>query len=77
MSAAVGWEEDGVTTIIFRKKLSANGPTDHTIGNEEMHVSSPVAPHILSLLLLLSGLKQNLISDWPSCHICIFASILH
>jgi len=38
LSAAVGWEEDGVTTIIFRKKLSANGPTDHTIGNEEMHV---------------------------------------
>ena len=46
----MGWEEDGVTTLIFRKKLSANGPTDHTIGNEEMHVSSPTA-HTLSLLL--------------------------
>eukprot|EP00092_Neocalanus_flemingeri_P024776 GFUD01026865.1.p1 GENE.GFUD01026865.1~~GFUD01026865.1.p1 ORF type:complete len:678 (-),score=153.52 GFUD01026865.1:380-2230(-) len=38
LTAAIGWEEDGETTIIFRKKLSANGPTDHSITNEEMHI---------------------------------------
>ena len=38
LTAAIGWEEDGETTIVFRKKLSANGPTDHSITNEDMHV---------------------------------------
>jgi len=38
ITAALGWEEDGETTIIFRKKLVANGPTDHSITNAAMHV---------------------------------------
>jgi len=38
LSSAMGWEEDGVTTLIFRKPLQANGPTDHSILDEEMHV---------------------------------------
>ena len=38
ITAAIGWERDGETTIVFRKKLSASGPTDHSIVNENMHV---------------------------------------
>lgn len=33
-----GYEKDGVTTIIFRKKLDADEPTDHSITDELMHV---------------------------------------
>jgi hypothetical protein len=38
LTSAMGWEVDGVTTIVFRKPLQANSPTDHSIGMEEMHV---------------------------------------
>ena len=38
LTAAIGWEEDGETTIIFRKKMAANGPTDHSIIDDQMHV---------------------------------------
>ena len=38
ITAAIGWERDGETVIIFRKKLTASGPTDHSIANEHMHV---------------------------------------
>jgi len=38
LTAALGFEEDGVTTIMFRKKLTANGPTDHSITNDQMHI---------------------------------------
>ena len=38
ITASIGWEEDGETTIIFRKKMVANGPTDHSILNDNMHV---------------------------------------
>jgi hypothetical protein len=34
----VGWERDGETTILFRKKLKGSGFSDHDIVNEEMHV---------------------------------------
>jgi hypothetical protein len=36
LTAALAWEEDGMTTILFRKKLAANGPTDHAITDTEM-----------------------------------------
>ena len=38
MTSAHGWEEDGITTLVFRKPLHANGPTDHSIEEAEMHV---------------------------------------
>ena len=38
LTSATGWEEDGITTLVFRKPLQANGPTDHSIVEEEMHV---------------------------------------
>jgi len=38
LRSAAGWEEDGITTLVFRKPLQANGPTDHDIMEEEMHV---------------------------------------
>jgi len=37
LTGAMAWEEDGETTIFFRKKLEANGPTDHTIVEGDMH----------------------------------------
>lgn len=38
LTAAMGFEKDGVTTILFRKKLEANEPSDHSIENSLMHV---------------------------------------
>jgi len=38
LTASMAWEEDGETTIFFRKKLAANGPTDHDIVDADMHV---------------------------------------
>jgi len=38
LTAATGWEEDGETILMFKKKLSATGPTDHHLLDEEMHV---------------------------------------
>lgn len=36
--AALGFEKDGVTTILFRKKLQAKESTDHSIEDDLMHV---------------------------------------
>jgi len=38
LTAAAGWERDGETVIMFRKKLKGNGFTDHDITEENMHV---------------------------------------
>lgn len=38
LTAAMGFEKDGVTTIVFRRKLAANEPTDHEIADSEMLV---------------------------------------
>ncbi|KAL1129683.1 hypothetical protein AAG570_012628 [Ranatra chinensis] len=38
LTAAMGFEKDGVTTILFRKKLIATEPTDHSIENAMMHI---------------------------------------
>lgn len=38
ITAAMGFEKDGVTTILFRKKLDAKEPSDHSIVNDLMHV---------------------------------------
>ena len=38
LTAAMGFEKDGVTTILFRKKLKATEPSDHTIEEDLMHV---------------------------------------
>ena len=37
ITAAIGWDRDGETVIIFRKKLTASGPTDHSITNENIN----------------------------------------
>lgn len=31
ISSATGWEREGVTTIIFRRKIKTSDPTDHTL----------------------------------------------
>lgn len=31
LTSATGWEKDGFTTIIFRRKLKTNDPTDHDL----------------------------------------------
>ncbi|XP_011304323.1 uncharacterized protein [Fopius arisanus] len=38
LTAAMGFEKDGVTTIVFRRKLATNEPTDHEIVNGSMQV---------------------------------------
>nr|XP_012552133.2 uncharacterized protein LOC101739898 isoform X3 [Bombyx mori] len=38
ITAASGYEENGVTTILFRKKIKAKEPTDHSIVDDIMHV---------------------------------------
>merc|ERR1719427_2263952 len=38
LTASMAWEEDGEATIFFRKKLAANGPTDHDIVDADMLV---------------------------------------
>ena len=38
MTAALGFERDGETTILFRKKLNSEAFSDHSIVNDEMHV---------------------------------------
>uniref|UniRef100_A0A182FFV1 DOMON domain-containing protein n=1 Tax=Anopheles albimanus TaxID=7167 RepID=A0A182FFV1_ANOAL len=38
LTATGGFEKDGVTTIVFRRKLEANEPTDHAIVDDLMHV---------------------------------------
>ncbi|XP_052758023.1 uncharacterized protein LOC113522394 isoform X1 [Galleria mellonella] len=38
ITAASGFEENGVTTIMFRKKIKAKEPTDHSIVDDLMHV---------------------------------------
>lgn len=38
LTAAAGFEENGVTTIIFRRKLQADEPTDHSIIDDLTHV---------------------------------------
>ncbi|XP_018044703.1 PREDICTED: uncharacterized protein LOC108684748 isoform X3 [Atta colombica] len=38
LTAAFGYERDGVTTILFRRKLATNEPTDHEIRNGNMQV---------------------------------------
>ncbi|XP_023033743.1 uncharacterized protein LOC6638494 isoform X6 [Drosophila willistoni] len=38
LALGTGFEENGMTTIIFRKKLVANEPTDHTLDDALTHV---------------------------------------
>ncbi|XP_060807673.1 uncharacterized protein LOC106141451 isoform X2 [Amyelois transitella] len=38
ITAASGYEENGVTTIMFRKKIKAKEPTDHSVVDDLMHV---------------------------------------
>ncbi|XP_013138418.1 PREDICTED: proteoglycan 4-like isoform X2 [Papilio polytes] len=38
ITAASGFEENGVTTIMFRRKIKAKEPTDHSLVDDEMHV---------------------------------------
>lgn len=38
LTAALGYERNGVTTILFRRKLTANEPTDHEIRDGNMQV---------------------------------------
>jgi len=38
LALGTGFEENGVTTIIFRKKLVATHPTDHTLDDALTHV---------------------------------------
>lgn len=38
LTATGGFEVDGVTTIVFRRKLEANEPTDHSFVDDLMHV---------------------------------------
>ncbi|XP_076338554.1 uncharacterized protein LOC143240269 isoform X1 [Tachypleus tridentatus] len=38
LTAAVGFEKDGKTTVLFRKKIKAEELTDHTIENAEMNI---------------------------------------
>ncbi|GLV40155.1 nahoda [Carabus blaptoides fortunei] len=38
LTAALGWEKDGITTIVFRKKLKATEMSDHSIEEDLMHV---------------------------------------
>lgn len=38
LTAAMGYERDGVTTILFRRKLETNEPTDHVFREGPMHV---------------------------------------
>ncbi|KAK8372669.1 hypothetical protein O3P69_011719 [Scylla paramamosain] len=38
LTAALGWEVDGQTMILFRRKLEASEPTDHPITKGAMHV---------------------------------------
>lgn len=38
LTLGTGYEENGVTTIIFRKKLVATEPTDHTLDDALTHV---------------------------------------
>lgn len=38
LTAALGFEKDGVTTILFRKKLDATELSDHSIERDLMHV---------------------------------------
>lgn len=38
LQATGGFEKDGITTIVFRKKLDASEPTDHSITDDLMHV---------------------------------------
>lgn len=38
LQATGGFEKDGITTIVFRKKLEASEPTDHSITDDLMHV---------------------------------------
>lgn len=38
LALGTGYEENGVTTIIFRKKLVADEPTDHTLDDALTHV---------------------------------------
>ena len=44
ITASIGWERDGETTIVFRKKLVPNGVTDHEIVNDEMEVRENTLP---------------------------------
>ncbi|OWR54530.1 hypothetical protein KGM_206516 [Danaus plexippus plexippus] len=38
VTSASGYEENGVTTILFRKKIKATEPSDHSIVDDLMHV---------------------------------------
>ena len=38
LTGALGFERDGETTIVFRKKLKGNSFSDQDIVNDEMHV---------------------------------------
>lgn len=38
LTAALGFERDGETTILFRKKLTPQGFSDHEVLNDEMHI---------------------------------------
>ena len=38
LTAAVGFERDGETTILFRKKLGADAFSDAAITDDELHV---------------------------------------
>lgn len=55
-----GFEENGVTTIIFRKKLEATEPTDHSFDDQLMQVIWAKGQEIGSYVHVpLSGLEQE------------------
>lgn len=38
LTLATGYEKDGITTIIFRKKWQSNDPTDHSLDDSLTHL---------------------------------------
>lgn len=69
LSATGGFEKDGVTTIIFRKKLEATEPSDHTIEDDMMHVIWAKGQVIFNLLILfvIQCLINYSLGTWKVC----------
>lgn len=38
LTSATGWEKDGKTTLVFRRKVRSTDGSDHALDSGEMHV---------------------------------------
>lgn len=59
ISSATGWEENGITTLIFRRKIYSSDPTDHSLTGSMSVIWARGQEHGMYVHFPKSGLEKE------------------